>query len=79
MTPIATTTASSISCSRIPQHLQHIQDFWGDPFTAAGAQSADAKGAYVMLNLAGDQGTTMANESVEAVRKVVAQTPAPPE
>jgi putative drug exporter of the RND superfamily len=61
-----------------PAHIQHIQDFWGDPFTAAGAQSADAKAAYVMLNLAGDQGTTMANESVEAVRKVVAQTPAPP-
>ena len=27
-----------------------------------------------MLNLAGDQGTTLANQSVEAVRKVVAQT-----
>ena len=61
-----------------PAHIQHIQDFWGDPFTAAGAQSADAKAAYVMLNLAGDQGTTMANQSVEAVRKVVAQTHAPP-
>jgi putative drug exporter of the RND superfamily len=61
-----------------PAHIQHIQDFWGDPFTAAGAQSADAKGAYVMLNLAGDQGTTMANESVEAVRQVVDKTPAPP-
>jgi len=23
-------------------HVQHIQDFWGDRFTAAGAQSADA-------------------------------------
>src|SRR6201993_5619186 len=31
-----------------PQHIQHIQDFWGDPLTAAGVQSADAKGAYVM-------------------------------
>jgi putative drug exporter of the RND superfamily len=61
-----------------PAHIQHIQDFWGDPFTAAGAQSADAKAAYVMLNLAGDQGTTLANQSVEAVRKVVAQTSAPP-
>ena len=61
-----------------PAHIQHIQDFWGDPFTAAGAQSADGKGAYVMLNLAGDQGTTMANESVEAVRQVVDKTPAPP-
>jgi len=61
-----------------PQHVQHIQDFWGDPLTAAGAQSTDAKGAYVMLNLAGDQGTTQANHSVDAVRKVVADTPAPP-
>ena len=31
-----------------PNHIQHIQDFWGDPLTAAGAQSTDAKGAYVM-------------------------------
>ena len=31
-----------------------------------------------MLNLAGDQGTTLANQSVEAVRKVVGSTPAPP-
>ena len=61
-----------------PQHIQHIQDFWGDPLTAAGAQSADAKAAYVMLYLAGDQGTTTANQSVEAVRKVVDQIPAPP-
>ncbi|UQX12714.1 MMPL/RND family transporter [Candidatus Mycobacterium methanotrophicum] len=63
---------------RDPEHVQHIQDFWGDRFTAAGAQSADAKGAYVQVNLAGDQGTTQANESVEAVRKVVDDEPAPP-
>ncbi|HXO79274.1 MAG TPA: MMPL family transporter [Mycobacterium sp.] len=62
---------------RDPQHIQHIQDFWGEPFTAAGVQSSDAKGAYVMLNLAGDQGTTLANQSVDAVRKVVEHTPAP--
>jgi RND superfamily putative drug exporter len=61
-----------------PKHIQHIQDFWGDPLTAAGAQSPDAKGAYVMLNLAGDQGTSLANESVDAVRKVVDHTAAPP-
>ncbi|ETW26380.1 membrane protein, partial [Mycobacterium gastri 'Wayne'] len=61
-----------------PKHIQHIQDFWGDRLTAAGAQSADAKGAYVMLNLAGNQGTTLANESVEAVRKVIDHNPAPP-
>ncbi|WP_099287966.1 RND family transporter [Mycobacterium persicum] len=61
-----------------PKHVQHIQDFWGDRLTAAGAQSADAKGAYVMLNLAGNQGTTLANESVEAVRKVIDHNPPPP-
>ena len=61
-----------------PRHVQHIQNFWADRLTAAGVQSADGKGAYVILNLAGEQGTTMANESVEAVRDVVARTPAPP-
>ncbi|OCB33506.1 hypothetical protein A5675_20225 [Mycobacterium malmoense] len=61
-----------------PQHIQHIQDFWGDRLTAAGAQSADAKGAYVMINLAGNQGTTLANESVDAVRKVIDENKAPP-
>ena len=30
-----------------------------------------------MLNLAGNQGTTLANQSVDAVRKVVSATPAP--
>ncbi len=61
-----------------PGHVQHVQDFWGDRFTAAGAQSADAKASYVMVNIAGNQGTTEANESVQAVRKVVSHTPAPP-
>jgi putative drug exporter of the RND superfamily len=61
-----------------PKHIQHIQDFWGKRLTAAGVQSADGKGAYVMLNTAGDQGTTLANDSVEAVRDVLNRTPAPP-
>ncbi|OBF16089.1 hypothetical protein A5725_25755 [Mycobacterium kubicae] len=61
-----------------PKHIQHIQDFWGDRLTAAGAQSADAKGAYVMLNLAGNQGTTLANDSVDVVRKVIEHNPPPP-
>ncbi|MDT5218448.1 MAG: putative drug exporter of the superfamily, partial [Mycobacterium sp.] len=60
------------------KHIQHIQNFWGDRLTAAGAQSADAKGAYVMLNVAGNQGTTLANDSVDAVRKVLDHTQAPP-
>ncbi len=63
---------------RDPEHVQHIQDFWSDRLTAAGVQSADGKGAYVMLNIAGNQGQTLANESVEAVRKVIDHTRKPP-
>ncbi|MGB5149245.1 MAG: MMPL family transporter [Mycobacterium sp.] len=61
-----------------PAHIQHIQDFWSDTLTAAGAQSADGKASYVMLNLAGEQGQTLANQGVEAVRKVIEETKAPP-
>ena len=61
-----------------PGHIQHIQDFWGDTLTAAGAQSPDGKASYVMLNLAGEQGQTLANEGVQAVRKVIEETKAPP-
>jgi RND superfamily putative drug exporter len=61
-----------------PEHVQHIQDFWGDTLTAAGAQSADGKASYVMLNLAGEQGQTLANQGVQAVRKVIEETKAPP-
>jgi RND superfamily putative drug exporter len=60
-----------------PKHVQHIEDLWGDPLTATGVQSADGRAAYVQLNLAGDQATTLANESAEAVRKIVGRTPAP--
>ncbi|HEV7418663.1 MAG TPA: MMPL family transporter, partial [Mycobacterium sp.] len=61
-----------------PKHIQHIQDFWGDTLTAAGAQSADGKASYVMINLAGEQGQTLANEGVDAVRKAIEGTKAPP-
>ena len=55
------------------KHVEHIQDFWGDPLTASGAQSADGKAAYVQVYLAGNQGETLANESVQAVRDIVDQ------
>jgi len=58
-------------------HIQHVQDFWGDPLTAAGAQSADGKATYVQLNLAGNQGEPRANESIAAVRKIIDGTPKP--
>ncbi|OBI74749.1 RND family transporter [Mycobacterium asiaticum] len=60
------------------KHVEHVQDFWGDSLTAAGSQSGDGKAAYVQLNLAGNQGSALANESVVAVRKIVESTPAPP-
>jgi putative drug exporter of the RND superfamily len=63
---------------RDPKHIEHIQDFWSDRLTAAGSQSADGKAAYVMINLAGKQGTSQANASVEAVRDVVKEVHAPP-
>ena len=59
-------------------HVQHIQDFWGDPLTAAGSQSADGKAALVQLYLAGNQGESLANESVDSVRGIVNSTPPPP-
>jgi RND superfamily putative drug exporter len=59
------------------KHVQHIQNFWGDPLTAAGAQSADGKAAYVQLSLAGNQGEALSTESVDAVRNIVQRTAAP--
>src|SRR5882757_9574296 len=60
------------------KHVQHIQDFWGDPLTASGAQSADNKAAYVQLYLAGNQGESLANESVQAVRTIIDKSTPPP-
>jgi RND superfamily putative drug exporter len=60
------------------KHVEHIQDFWGDPLTASGAQSADGKAAYVQAYLAGNQGESLANESVQAVRDIVNNSPPPP-
>ena len=59
-------------------HVLSVQDFWGDPLTAAGAQSNDGKATTVQVNLAGNQGEPLANESVEAVRKIVNSAPPPP-
>ncbi len=59
------------------KHVQHVQNVWGDPLTAAGVQSRDGKAAYAELNLAGDQGSTLGNESVKAVREIIDKS-APP-
>ncbi|WP_454788090.1 MMPL/RND family transporter [Mycolicibacterium lutetiense] len=60
------------------EHVQHVQDLWGDSFTAAGAQSVDGKAAYAQVYIAGDQGESLANESVDAVRAIAEKSPAPP-
>jgi transport protein len=59
------------------QHVQYVMDLWGKPITAAGAQSIDGKATYVLLRLAGNVGQIQANESVEAVRDIVAKDAAP--
>jgi len=58
--------------------IEHINNFWGDPLTAAGSQASDGKAAYVQLNLRGDQGGTVANESVAAVQRIIDGVPPPP-
>jgi len=60
------------------KHVLSIQDFWGDPLTATGAQSTDGKATYVQVSLAGNQGEALANESVKAVQNIVANITAPP-
>jgi putative drug exporter of the RND superfamily len=59
-------------------HVQHVQDFWGDPLTAGAAQSADNKAVYVQMSLTGDLGQPMSDESLQAVRDIVARTTPPP-
>ena len=59
------------------KHVEHVQDFWGDTLTASGAQSPDGKASYVQVYLAGNQGEALANESVEAVQKIVAEDQPP--
>jgi len=60
------------------KHVEHIQDFWGDPLTSAGAQSEDGKAAYVQVYLRGNMGEALGNESVTAVQELVAGLSPPP-
>ncbi|OBH52524.1 hypothetical protein A5685_15000 [Mycobacterium colombiense] len=60
------------------KHVQHVQDYWGDTLTAAGSQSSDGKAAYVQVNLAGNQGSALANEGVGALRDIIDRMKPPP-
>ncbi|MCV7283852.1 RND family transporter [Mycolicibacterium wolinskyi] len=59
------------------KHVQHVQDFWGDPLTAGAAESRDGKAVFVQLELAGALGQAEATESVKSVQDLVKRTPAP--
>jgi RND superfamily putative drug exporter len=58
-------------------HVEKVQNYWGELVTAGGEQSADSKAAYVQVNLAGDQGSTRADESVHSVEDIVARSHPP--
>ncbi|AWT54564.1 membrane protein, MmpL family protein [Mycolicibacterium smegmatis MKD8] len=60
------------------EHVQYVMDLWGKPITAAAVQSVDGKAAFVMVRLAGNTGKLQANESVDAVRDIVAADTPPP-
>lgn len=62
-----------------PDHVEHVQDFWGDPLTASGSQSSDNEASYVQVYLRGNQGESLANDSVRATQKIIADTPDKPE
>ncbi|MEU0499010.1 MMPL family transporter [Mycobacterium sp. NPDC006124] len=59
-------------------HVEHVQDFWGDPLTAAGSQSSDGKAALLQVNLAGNQGESLSNQSVDSIRDIVNRSSPPP-
>ncbi|KQY08005.1 hypothetical protein ASD37_08550 [Mycobacterium sp. Root135] len=59
-------------------HVEHVQDFWGDPLTAAGSQSSDGKAALLQVNLAGNQGESLSNQSVDSIRDIVNRSTPPP-
>ena len=61
-----------------PTHVEHVQDLWGDRLTSSSVQSPDGKAAYVQVNLVGDQGTPLGDQSVAAVRNIVDRTAPPP-
>lgn len=59
-------------------HVEHVLDLWSDSLTEAGAQSADGKSVYVQVYLAGNIGEELANDSVQAVHRMVDAVGPPP-
>jgi putative drug exporter of the RND superfamily len=59
------------------KHVQSVQDLWGKPVTMSGSQSADAEATTLTVRPTGDMGSAPANESIDAIRKIVEKLPKP--
>jgi RND superfamily putative drug exporter len=59
------------------KHVQSVQDLWGKPVTMSGSQSADAEATTVTVRPTGDMGSATANDSIDAIRKIVEKLPKP--
>jgi RND superfamily putative drug exporter len=59
------------------KHVQYVMNLWGEGTTAAGVQSNDGKASYTLVRVAGNQGSTQSNESIEAVRDLVSHNKTP--
>lgn len=59
------------------EHVQYVMNLWGEGTTAAGVQSSDGKASYTLVRIAGNQGSTHSDESIKAVRNLIADTKAP--
>jgi len=59
------------------KHVASVQDLWGKPVTMSGSQSADAEATTLTVRPVGDLGSAAANESIDEIRKIVADVPKP--
>src|SRR6185295_18827193 len=59
------------------KHVASVQDLWGKPVTMSGPQSADAEATTLTIRPVGDLGSSKANESISAIRDIVAKVPKP--
>ena len=60
------------------KHVQYVMNLWGEGTTAAGVQSNDGKASYTLVRVAGNQGSTQSNESIDAVRDLISHNQTPP-
>ncbi|WP_445160943.1 MMPL/RND family transporter [Mycobacterium sp. Dal123C01] len=59
------------------KHVQYVMNLWGEGTTAAGVQSNDGKASYTLVRVAGNQGSTQSNESIDAVRDLISHNQTP--